>query len=297
MSNIEKIKELRILTQAGMQDCKEALEISSNDINKAFDLIKAKGKLISNGSKIASEGIVGTMHFDNLIVMVEVNCVTDFVARMPEFDNFVMLCLHSFGESVQNNVPWNLKEVESAKQELFSKTKENIIVRRWWAEQKFKSEARMCSYVHTNNKIAAILHTLAPTIEIAGSKEFEDLNEAIVLQIAAMNPLAISPDKLDVNVVEKQTAIFQSQIDVMNKPQASHTKILEGKMNKWYTEVCLLNQESVVFPKTTVEQMIKNVNADIQVINFIRCQVGEGIEKPIDNFVDEVLMAAQCPIN
>jgi len=289
MSNTEKIKELRILTQAGMQDCKEALEMSNFDINKAVDLIKTKGKLISTGSKIASEGIVGTMHFDNLIVMVEVNCVTDFVARMPEFDNFVTLCLHSFGESVQNNVTWNLKEVEPARQELFSKTKENIIVRRWWAEQKFKSEARMCSYVHTNNKIAAILHTLAPTIEVAGSKEFEDLNEAIVLQIAAMNPLAISPDKLDVSVVERQTAIFQSQIDAMNKPQVSHAKILEGKMNKWYTEVCLLNQESVVFPKTTVEQMIKKVNADIQIINFIRCQVGENIEKPVDNFVDDVL--------
>jgi elongation factor Ts len=289
MSNTEMIRDLRALTQAGMRDCKEALEETGWNLQKAVDVIKAKGKLVASGSKTASEGVVGTMHFDNMIVMVEVNSVTDFVARMPEFDNFVTLCLDSIGTAIQENRPWDSKDVEPARKELMATTKENIVVRRWWAEQKYQDNSRLSSYVHMNNKIGVILHTLAPTAEMAGSKEFEDLCEDMTLQIAAMNPLAVSPDRLDKTVLDRQTAIFQAQIDAMNKPVAAHAKIMEGKLNKWYSEVCLLNQESVTTPKTTVGQLVQKLNSDIKVINFIRCQVGESTEKVAStSFSEEV---------
>lgn len=301
-NNTDMIRDLRALTQAGMKDCKDALVETNWDIEKAVDLIKTRGKLIVNGSRSASEGIVGTMHFDNMIAMVEVNCVTDFVARMPEFDNFVTMCLNSLAESVQNNTDWDSKEVEleTARKSIVSTTKENIVIRRWWVEQKFKPESRLSSYVHTNSKIGVILHLLAPTETVAGSKEFESLMEDLTLQIAAMNPIAISPDKLDPTVLYRQKSIFQAQIDTMNKPVAAHEKIMSGKLNKWYSESCLLNQESVITPKVTVGELVENlaakVSGPIQVINFIRCQVGDGIDKPADNFADEVVQMAENPL-
>jgi len=299
MSNTDMIRDLRALTQAGMKDCKDALVETNWDLDKAVDLIKTRGKLVASGSRAASEGVVGTMHFDNMIAMVEVNCVTDFVARMPEFDNFVTMCLNYLGEAVQDNKDWDIKDakLEAARKSLVSTTKEDIVIRRWWVEQKFKPESRLSSYVHTNAKIGVILHLLAPTETVAASKEFESLMEDLTLQIAAMNPLAASPDKLSVSVLERQQAIFQAQIDEMNKPAAAQAKILEGKMNKWYSEVCLLNQESVVTPKVTVGQLVDNFSAKVggpvQVINFIRCQVGDGIDKPVDNFTDEVVQMAE----
>jgi elongation factor Ts len=107
-----------------------------------------------------------------------------------------------------------------------------------------------------------------------------------------MNPSAVSQDKLAPATVERQKTIFETQLIELNKPQVAWPKILEGKFNKWYTEVCLLNQESVVLPKTSIQQVIKNVGTklggEIQVVGFTRCQVGEGIEKKQDNLADEV---------
>jgi len=289
------IRDLRALTQAGMKDCKDALVETNWDLDKAVDVIKAKGKLVSAGSRAASEGLVGIMSLKNLVIMVEVNCVTDFVARMTEFDNFVNLCLNAIGNSIQKNLPWDPQEVEAARKELVSITKENIVIRRWWGEQIFKSETHLFSYVHTNGKIGAILNVLG-TEGMQNNPEFMELCENITLQIVAMNPVAISPDKLEPAVLDRQKAIFQTQLDEMNKPEAAHEKIMSGKLNKWYSESCLLNQESVVTPKVTVGQLIENLSSKlgnpIQVINFIRCQVGEGIDKPADNFAEEVAQMA-----
>jgi len=295
MTNTNMIRDLRALTQAGMKDCKDALVETNWDLDKAVDVIKAKGKLVSAGSRAASEGLVGIMSLKNLVIMVEVNCVTDFVARMTEFDNFVNLCLNAIGNSIQKNLPWDPQEVEAARKELVSITKENIVIRRWWGEQIFKSETHLFSYVHTNGKIGAILNVLG-TEGMQNNPEFMELCENITLQIVAMNPVAISPDKLEPAVLDRQKAIFQTQLDEMNKPEAAHEKIMSGKLNKWYSESCLLNQESVVTPKVTVGQLIENLSSKlgnpIQVINFIRCQVGEGIDKPADNFAEEVAQMA-----
>jgi len=291
------IRDLRALTQAGMKDCKDALVETNWDLDKAVDVIKAKGKLVSVGSRAASEGVVGISRVGNHVVMVEVNSVTDFVAKMPEFQRFVDVCLDSLCNAANSNAMWSVDLVESQRQELLSMTKENIVVRRWWVETMFKENTAIFSYVHTNEKIGAILTVLAPSKEAASNQEFIELANNLVLQIAAMNPLAISPYKLSPDVVNRQKAIFQTQLNEMNKPEAAHEKIMLGKMNKWYTEVCLLNQESVTSPKVSVGDLVSNLGlklgGEIQLINFIRCQVGEGIDKPVDNFADEAAQMAE----
>lgn len=296
MSSLEMIKDLRELTQAGMNDCKKALEESNWDLQKAIDIIKTKGKLVAAGNKIAAEGrVVCTwLNDQQTACMVEVNCVTDFVANSPEFAEVCDLASKSLCAYANSNISWKPQEddkLESARKNLLSTTKENIIIRRWWVEQAIAPNSTVCYYLHpnkTNAKIGVIL-TLMSNKEL--TKEVYELGNDLAMQVAAMAPLAVSPDRLDPELVARQKAIFQLQIDALNKPSASHAKIMEGKLNKWYTEVCLLNQESVIYPKVSVEQVIKNLGArlgvGITVINFIRCQVEEGIDKPVDNFADE----------
>jgi len=107
-----------------------------------------------------------------------------------------------------------------------------------------------------------------------------------------MNPLAVSSERLSPDLIERQKGIFETQLQELNKPPATWAKILDGKFTKWYTEVCLLNQESVVVPKTTVNQVVKNaavkLGGEVQIINFIRAEVGEGLEKKQDNLAEEV---------
>lgn len=298
MSSMELIKELRALTQAGMKDCKDALEEASGDLQKAVDIVKAKGLNVVSGreGKVAAEGRVAVTYWktNNCVAMVEVNCQTDFVASSPDFGDFVSDVLSSICVQLDTTIPFDPKfpHIEAARQALVAKTKENVVVRRWWVEEAISPNARVFSYVHSNNKIGVVLTLLAPSEDASKDSAFRELGDDLAMQIAAMGPLAISPDRLDPAEVERQKSIFETQLTELNKPQAAWPKILEGKFNKWHTEVCLLNQESVVHPKTSVAQVIKNVSAklggEVQVVNFIRCQVGEGIEKAKENLADEV---------
>lgn len=291
MLDIEKIKELRLLTQAGIQDCKNALYEANGDIQKAVDIIKVKGQNIISSNKSATEGVVAISRVGNSVVMIEVNCVTDFVARMPEFNKFVDICLESLCNSVKLDEMWTLDKVESERKELMAITKENIKISNWWVESIFNSGAGIFSYIHTNEKIGVIL-TLFTSEELVNHPDIVELGNNITLQIASMKPLAISSDKLSSSILERQQDIFTKQIETLNKPASSHNKILEGKFNKWYTEVCLLNQEFVILNspgnKISVGQAIKNLESKlghkIEIVNFIRCEVGENVEKSKDNF-------------
>lgn len=294
MSQMELIKELRALTQAGMKDCKDALEEAGNDLQKAVDIVKAKGLNVVSGraGKVASEGAVTVWHFAEGVAMAEVNCQTDFVANGDDFKGFAQNVTREIAEAVLAGETFTVDRVEKERQNVVATTKENVVVRRWWVEQVGSPAAATYSYVHSNGKIGVLLTLLAPSAEAAKDSAFRELGEDLAMQIAAMGPLAVSPDRLDAAEVERQKNIFETQLTELNKPQAAWPKILEGKFNKWHTEVCLLKQESVIHPKTTIEQVIKNVSAklggEIQVVNFIRCQVGEGIDKAKENLADEV---------
>ncbi len=296
MSNTELIKELRALTQAGMKDCKDALEEAGWDIQKAVDIVKVKGLNIVSGreGKVASEGVVVILNGagNKNAAMVEVNCQTDFVAKNPDFYDFassVALQLHS---KVMKDEVFAASDVEEGRKLAVSATKENVVVRRWWFEEAVDPKARVFSYVHSNNKIGVTLTLLAPTEEAADSLEFASLGNDLAMQVAAMSPLAVSRDKISNEDVQRQKAIFETQLEKLNKPQAAWAKILEGKFNKWYTEVCLLDQESVVVAKMPLSQLITNVGyklgGTIEVVSFTRCQVGEGIDVVKENLADEI---------
>jgi len=299
MSKTDMIRDLRALTQAGLKDCKDALEECGWDLNNAIDLIKKKGQNVVSGSKIAAEGIVRAMHFgsDKVAGMVEVNCVTDFVARMPEMKSIADKCLLSLYQHILvDNPTWSVTpEIDSERKELLSKTKENIEVRRWWVEQFVGKHGKVFIYVHPNNeegKIGVLLSLSASSEEVAESDKFSELGEQLAMQVAAMRPLAVEPCKLDPNIIARQNAIFEAQIDEMKKPEEAKNRIMEGKKSKWYKEVCLLDQQSVVYPKISVSRAIesvsKDLNGSIEVINFVRCEVGEGIEIQSEDFADEV---------
>lgn len=294
MSNTELIRELRALTSAGMKDCKEALEEAGWDLQKAVDIVKVKGLNIADGrtGRVASEGLVSiaSWHGGNeQQFMVEVNCQTDFVANSPDFKSFVQ---HTLDTLCQKHGEFQVSDVEARRLAVVAVTKENVVVRRWWIEEAQDPSVRVFSYLHSNNKIGVLITMKAPTAEAANSNDFRQLGDDLAMQICAMNPLAVAPDRMSPDEVSRQKAIFETQLKEENKPEKMWEKIIEGKFRKWNTEVCLLEQESVVVPKTPVKQVVKNVGTklggEIVVINFVRCQVGEGIEKKQDNLAEEV---------
>lgn len=298
MNKTEMIKELRDLTQAGMNDCREAIEQSGGDLQKAVDFIKTKGLNIADGrsGRAASEGMVCVVNVDDANVgLVEINCQTDFVANSPAFKELTHVVRSQMFLDITNNggmFKHDSEMIESCRKDLVAKTKENVVVRRWWIEQSFAPNARVFHYVHSNNKIGVLLTLVAPSKEAFLAPDFTELGENVAMQIAAMNPLAVSPDRLSTEDIVRQALIFETQLTELNKPQAAWPKILEGKSRKWHTEVCLLEQESVWVPKTTVGQAITNIGkmlgGEIQVVNFIRCQVGEGVAVKKDNLAEEV---------
>jgi elongation factor Ts len=279
-----------------MKDCKDALEESNWDLQKAVDIVKVKGLNIADGrtGRVASEGRVGTADTqdDKLYVMAEVNCQTDFVANSKEFRSFTIQVLSSIMESHLTGQTWSVDKVEELRKEIVSKTKENVVIRRWWIEESQSPLVRVFSYRHSTSKIAVLVTLVAPNEAAADSAEFKTLGEELAMQIAAMNPVAVDAERIPQDEKDRQKAIFEMQLKEENKPEKMWEKIMEGKFRKWNTEVCLLEQESVVIPKTTVRQVIKNVGTklggEIQVVNFVRCQVGEGIEKKQDNLAEEV---------
>lgn len=305
MTNTDLIKELRALTQAGMKDCKEALEEAAWDLQKAVDIVKTKGLNIADGrtGRVASEGrvVITEAVFDqnkvplpnrDLKVMVEVNCQTDFVANSIGFIDFSNVVVATLLGAVIVDREFQPVDVEAPRQELVATTKENVVVRRWWAEESLDPTVKVFSYTHSNNKIGVLLSLQAPSKELVGAPEFLALGDDLVMQVAAMNPIAVSSERLSPEDLARQKAIFEAQLKELNKPQATWEKIVEGKFRKWFSEACLLEQESVIVPKTTVKQVIKNAGAklggEITVVNFIRCQVGEGIVKKQDNLAEEV---------
>lgn len=294
MSNTDLIKELRALTQAGMKDCKEALEEAEWDLQKAVDIVKVKGLNIADGrtGRAASEGVVLVTNSNVIASMVEINCQTDFVANSPDFKGFARKTLGILCDRINHNLEFNVELVEDARKAVVATTKENVVVRRWWVEESMHPTVRVFNYVHSNHKIGVLLSLQAPSLELVDHPDFAALGEDLAMQVAAMNPLAVSVDRLAPEDIERQKTIFESQLKELNKPAVAWGKILDGKFRKWHTEVCLLEQESIVVPKTTVGQVIKAVGVklggEITVVNFIRCQVGEGIETKKDNLAEEV---------
>lgn len=288
-----KLIQLRQITAAPLAICKISLEEAGGDLDKAIDLIKVKGQVLSGdkSGRSASEGRVSIKieTQSTFGVMCECNSNTDFVSNSKEFKDFIDIVINKLYEVSNQEAIFSTDLVEVARKELIAKTKENIIVRRWQIIQPL-SNTYVYGYLHSNAKIGVLCTLQCENIN--HSDELRSLGEDLAMQICAMNPLAISPEQISPEDTVRQGLIFKTQLSEEKKPEKMWEKILSGKNKKWHQEVCLLNQESIVAPKLTIQQLLTNVGTKlggtIQIINFTRYQVGEGIEVKKDNLAEEV---------
>lgn len=293
------VKELRERTGAGMMDCKKALNETNGDMDKAIEVLREKGLAAAakKAGRIAAEGIVTTYISEDMKLgsVVEVNCETDFVAANDEFkalvENVAKMVALSNVSTVEELVAQKYIADESvtlqeAVTALIAKIGENMSVRRF---ERFKVENGIIqSYIHGNGKIGVL-------VELACEKQdsvLATIGKDIAMQVAAANPLFLNKDAVDNESLEKEKEIYRVQALNEGKPENIVDKMVMGRVNKYYKEVCLVEQVWVKNGDYTITKYLqeesKKIGADITVTRFARFERGEGIEKKEDNFAEEV---------
>ena len=279
------VKELREKTGAGMLDCKKALEATNGQINEAIDWLREKGisKAAKKSGRIAAEGLASILVKGNDAVVVEVNSETDFVAKNKEFQTLVNTIL----ETLINNNVQTIEEAlklkvnnETLADLIVSKTAtigEKISLRRFQKITK-KDSDNFGNYIHMGGKIAVLIVLEGATEEIA---------KDVAMHTAAMKPLYLKAEDVPSEVIEKEKTIVKEQLLNEGKAIDKIDRILIGKINKYYEEVCLENQIYVKSEnKETVAKFVASQNAKI--IDMVRYEVGDGMEKRHENFAEEV---------
>lgn len=284
MITANMVKELRESTGAGMLDCKKALTETNGNMEEAITWLREKGisKAAKKQTRIAAEGLAKALVEGNKAVIVEVNSETDFVAKNPEFTGLVDL----IATAILNS---NVKTVEEAnKLEVNGSTIENIIVdktatigeklsfRRFELVEKEDNQV-FGTYSHMGGKIV----TLAV---LEGTDE--EVAKDVAMQIAAMRPLYLDKDSVPTERVEKEREILTEQAENEGLDSNKLPMIVNGRLNKFYEEVCLLDQGFVKENKMKVSKYVESKN--MKVLSFVRYEVGEGMEKREENFADEV---------
>lgn len=300
------IKELRERTLAGMSDCKNALTEAEGDLEKAVEIILKKGivKAAARAGKVAAEGEVRTLVEGTRGTIVEVNCQTDFVARGDDFKKFVGDVLSVASKLAPGadlgaqKYPGSSKTIEEIKSERVAASGENHVIRRWDALEAKEPGGIVHSYIHMGGKLGVLLLAYAPSADKTKDPEFLKFVDDTAMQIAAMNPIVVQRGDLSEKDVAKQREIYQAQMTeekaagTLKAPEAAWPKIIDGKINKWLTEVTLLGQESVVTPGSTVDKLRqdlgKQLGGEVRLVKFLRYAVGEGIEKKTDDLAAEV---------
>lgn len=292
------VQALREKTGCGMMDCKKALTECDGDMEKAVDFLREKGlaQQAKKASRIAAEGAVLVYEADGVAAAVEMNAETDFVAGGDLFKELTLKVAKVVAEQnpadveALGNCQLDGKTVNEAVQDLFLAVRENIKIRRF---ERF--EGNVGSYVHGGGKIG-VLVKFDTTADVAATDEFKALTKDIAMQIAAANPSYLDRESVPAEVLEHEKSIMISQMKedpkMANKPEQVLAKIVEGKMGKYFSEVCLLEQEYVKDGDYKVgkyiESVAKKLGADIKLVKFVRLEKGEGLEKRVDNFADEV---------
>ena len=281
------VKELREKTGAGMMDCKKVLTETDGDLEKAAELLREKGitKAAKKSGRVAAEGIVEAYISEDEKVgaIVEVNSETDFVAKNEEFITFVMdvakQIVKNNPESVEALLaePAMFEEGKTVNEALIGKIAtigENISIRRF---ARFETtDGLIEKYIHGDGKIAVLVNMTSGTKELA---------KDVCMQIAAARPEFIDRDQVPAERVEKEKEILKIQTVNEGKPEAIAEKIVLGRINKFYQEICLVDQEFVKDPSKKVSDILK----DSKVLEFARFETGEGIEKKEENFAEEVM--------
>lgn len=292
----QDVKALREKTGCGMMDCKKALVQADGDMDKAIDFLREQGlaKQAKKASRIAAEGVAyATTSDDNSVgVVIEVNAETDFVAKNDSFMEFVKACAATVIEQNPADVEALLalqasgsdKTVAELLQEKVLTIGENIQIRRFE-----RMEGTCVAYVHAGGKIGVLVNF---NTDLAAKPEFVAYGKDVAMQIAALNTPYLTRDDVPAEVIDHEKEVMRQQVINEGKPEAIADKIVMGKINKFYKENCLVDQEFVKDNKLTVAQYTKNtakeLGGNIDIVKFVRFEKGEGIEKRQDDFAAEV---------
>jgi elongation factor Ts len=295
MSVLEKVKELREITGAGMQDCKNALKENDNDIEKSVEYLRKKGvlKASKKSSRDAAEGLIIIGENEKNLTLTEINTETDFVAKNNEFIEFCSkvskASLTSKNLDELNNQNLDQSNIKDSIVNLISKIGENIKLRRF--ENINKEDCKTSHYIH--NKSSDVTGKIIAIIKYRSSKDdSKNLANNICMHIAAMSPMALNEKDLDKNFLETEKKIIEEQLNKEGKKPEIIEKIMTGKLNKVISENTLLGQSWVVDQDITVKKAIDNFNKEnsdnFEIINFLKYKVGEGIEVRKTDFSEEV---------
>ncbi|MDZ5473450.1 translation elongation factor Ts [Bacillus sp. 31A1R] len=283
----QMVKELREKTGAGMLDCKKALQETDGDMEKAIDFLREKGiaSAAKKGDRIAAEGLTSVLVEGNEAVILEVNSETDFVAKNEAFQGLV----RELGEHLLKNKPASVEEaagqtmengstVEAHINASIAKIGEKLSLRRFQVVTKTDNDA-FGEYLHMGGRIG-VLTVLEGTTDSAAAKD-------VSMHIAALNPKYVSRDQVSQDEVERERQVLTQQAINEGKPENIVAKMVEGRLSKYFEDVCVNDQSFVKNPDQKVRQFVESKGGTIR--EFIRYEVGEGIEKREDNFAEEVM--------
>ena len=289
MISASMVKDLREKTGAGMMDCKKALTETNGDMEKAIEYLREKGitKAAKKSSRIAAEGLVlAYVSEDNKVgAAIEVNSETDFVAKNEEFRTFVQ----ALAKQVAINNPADVeallneeyieeagKKVSEVLTDKVAKIGENMNIRRF---ARFETtDGLIESYIHGNGKIAVLVNMKNADNELA---------KDICMQVAAARPEFLDEASVPEERLAKEMEILKAQAINEGKPEAIAEKVVQGRIGKFYSEICLVDQEFVKNPDMKISDLLKSKNAEI--VEFARIEKGEGLEKKEENFAEEVM--------
>ena len=282
------VKELREKTGAGMMDCKKVLTETDGDMEKAIELLRERGiaKAAKKSGRVAAEGLVEAYVSEDgkIGAVVEVNAETDFVAKNEEFRTFVMNVAKQVVEKnpkdveellAQDSIEEPGKTVNEVLVGKIATIGENMSVRRF---ARFESEGLVEKYIHGDGKIAVLVNM---------SKGDKEVAKDICMQIAAARPEYLNEQSVPAERLEKEKEILKAQTMNEGKPEAIAEKIVQGRIGKFFSEVCLVDQAFVKNPDMKISQLLKE--KDAEVVEFARFEKGEGIEKKEENFAEEVM--------
>lgn len=281
------VKELREKTGAGMMDCKKALEETNGDIEKAIDYLRETGvaQAAKKADRIAAEGSTFIEVSGNTAVLLEVNCETDFVTKNDQFKTL----LSDLGQHIVSQKPENVEEalsqplngegetVETYINGVVATIGEKISLRRFTTVEKTDSDA-FGAYLHMGGRIG-VLALL--------ENSDEDTAKDVAMHVAAVNPRYISREDVNEEEVNREREVLKTQALNEGKPEKIVERMVEGRLGKFFEEICLLEQDFVKDPDKKVKTFVEDNNASVKL--FIRYEVGEGMEKREENFADEVM--------
>ncbi len=276
----QDITKLREMTGAGMMDCKKALDESEGDMEKATEILRKKGiiKAAKRDNKIAAEGLTAIKVAGNVAAVIEVNAETDFVAKGDDFKNLVNLIADIAVKEKPATVEeaMAIPELQNKFNEAVTKIGEKIILRRLQVVEAGEGEI-IGSYIHMGGKISVL-------VKMAGGNE--DLAKDIAMHIAGANPKYLNRESVDATEINKEKEIASEQLRAQGKPENIIENIVKGKMDKYYGEICLLEQPYVKDEEKTVGKLAEEAGATV--VAFWRYELGEGIEKKQCDFAAEV---------